>query len=136
MLANKLLALHSEDVDGNSRIVKKLTRELLSHDYIISRREAKDMGMCVVNATNEEANLMWDIYRDVASEMCLNSPWNWGNESKEQQPRSAKRAILQSKNYKHVFTSTYQITQTKPEDKNDFQIIPTDEGSWREIEPS
>ena len=136
MLANKLLALHSEDVDGNNRIVRKLTRELLSHDYIISRREAKEMGMCVVDANNEEADLMWTIYRDVAMELCLDFPWNWEVESQETQPRSSKRAIFQSRDFKHVFTSTYHITRNVVEGKVDFQVMPTDEGSWREIELS
>ncbi len=136
MLADKLLALHSEDADGNSRIVKTLTRELLSHDYIISRREAKEMGMSVVDASHEVASLMWTIYSDVAAEMCLNSPWNWELESQKTQPRSAKRAIFQSKDLKHVFASTFQITRNETVGKVDFQVTPTDEGSWREVELS
>ena len=111
MLANKLLALHQEDIEANDRIVQQLTRELLSHDYIISRREAKAIGMPVTDATEEEATLMWQIYEDVANEMCLNEPWNWENESRQPQPRSATRAILQSRSFKHDFTTTYDITR-------------------------
>lgn len=41
MLATKLLSLHMKDEERIVKIVKLLTRELLSHDYCISRREAK-----------------------------------------------------------------------------------------------
>ncbi len=136
MLANKLLALHTSDAVANERIVRQLTRELLSHDYIISRREAKEIGMPVVDANDAEAELMWKIYEDVATEMRLGSPWNWEVEAQEAQPRPAMRAILQSSGFKHEFTSIYQIrrvTGKGSKGRAELQITPVDEGSWREV---
>ena len=133
MLANKLLALHSSDAVANKRIVQQLTRELLSHDYIISRREAKDLGMSVVDASEEESDVMWKIYEDVSVELGLGTPWNWEAEAKDGQLKPAFRAILQSVNLKHVFTTTYQIRRVTANGKNELQITPVDEGSWRKV---
>jgi hypothetical protein len=109
MLAEKLLGLHLTDKERIERIVKKLTRELLSHDYLIGRREAKDIGLPVVDATSEEADLMWRIYEDVAEELHLHEPWNWENESQGNQPKTVTRALLESRELKHVFTTSYHI---------------------------
>ena len=136
MLANKLLALHSSDVAANERIVRQLTRELLSHDYVISRREAKDIGMPLADASDEEAELMWKIYEAVAIEMHLGTPWNWESEAQETQPRSVTRAVLQSSGLKHEFTSTYQIRRITGKGGKggaELQITQVDEGSWREV---
>jgi hypothetical protein len=89
--------------------VRALTRELLSHDYYIGRREAKALGLPVVDAPGEEADLMWKIYEDVAQEMKLSEPWNWETEAQETQPRTVVRGVLQSRGLKHVFSSTYQM---------------------------
>ncbi len=109
MLATKLLGLHMTDQDSISRIVKQLTRELLSHDYVISRREARALGLPVRDASQDEAALMWNFYADVAQELKLGEPWIWDRESQAQQPRTSVRGILESRDLKHVFTSVYQI---------------------------
>jgi len=112
MLARKLLALHIRDDERITRIVKVLTRELLSHDYLIGRREAKTLGLQVEDAAPEQADLMWKIYEDVAQELKLSEPWNWENEALGAQPRTAVQGLLQSRDLKHVFSSTYQIKRT------------------------
>ena len=135
MLATKLLSLHMNDQDRRDRIVRQLTRELLSHDYVISRREAESIGLPVVDASDTEADLMWKLYEDVAKELTLGEPWNWEKETQAAQPRTAARAVLESRDLKHVFTSTYQIkrtTVTQGAQKTEtLQITPLDEGSWR-----
>ena len=135
MLANKLLALHSDDTEANERIVRQLTRELLSHDYIISRREAKTMGMSVVDAGETEAELMWKLYEGAASELNLGDPWNLQDEvlrynSSQPVVLDCTRAILQSSGYKHVFASKLQVT---PIDGQNFQVAVLNEGSWQEL---
>jgi len=109
MLARKLLAMHIQDDERITRIVKALTRELLSHDYYIGRREARTLGLQVEDATPDEAGLMWKIYEEVALELKLSEPWNWENEGQAAQPRAAIQGLLQSRELKHVFSSKYQI---------------------------
>lgn len=112
MLARKLLAMHIQDDERITRIVKVLTRELLSHDYYIGRREAKTLELQVNDATPSEADLMWKVYEDVAQELKLSEPWNWENEALGAQPRTAVQGLLQSRDLKHVFSTTYQIKRT------------------------
>jgi hypothetical protein len=110
MLAAKLLGLHIKgDEERVKRIVSALTRELLSHDYYIGRREAKALGLPVADATADEASLMWKIYEDVADELRLSEPWNWESEANQGQPRTALQGIVQSRELKHVFSTTFQI---------------------------
>ena len=135
MLATKLLSLHMTDQDRRDRIVKQLTRELLSHDYVISRREAQSIGLPVVDASDAEADLMWKLFEDVSKELTLGEPWNWEKEVQASQPRAAARAVLESRDLKHVFTSTYQIRRTTVaqggQKVESLQITPLDEGSWK-----
>jgi hypothetical protein len=134
MLAAKLLSIHVKDPEGIDRIVKKLTRELLSHDYLIGRREAKEIGLSMVDATKEESDVMWQIYEDVAQELLLNEPWNWENETQGAQPKIVPRGVLESADLKHLFSTTYQIKrvtiQQAGQKMDSLQIKSLGEG-WR-----
>jgi hypothetical protein len=88
----------------------------------------------VADATDDQAQLMWQLYEDVAGELKLNEPWNWEKESQSQQPRSNVRAILESRNLKHMFTSTYQIKRISGTQNGrkveTLNITPTEE-TWK-----
>jgi hypothetical protein len=107
MLADKLLSLHIKDRTRRERISKVLTRELLSHDYTINRREAKDLGMAVTDAGSRDADLMWEVYEWLAAEMRLGEPFN-------PQPGTvaSTRAVLASKGHNSAFVSSYSISKT------------------------
>jgi hypothetical protein len=107
MLADKLLSLHMAEKERRDRISKVLTRELLSHDYTISRREAKVLGIPVSDAGPKDADLMWEVYEWLAAEMMLGEPFN-------PQPGTvaSTRAVLASKGRKSTFVSSYSITKT------------------------
>lgn len=111
MLATKLLKLHGNNADRIDGIVSQLTRELLSHDYVINRKEAQSIGLSVTDASDAEANLMWQIYEGAADELKLAEPWVWENEIKGQQSviRTNTRGIIESRDLKHVFSSTYDL---------------------------
>ena len=126
--------MHLVDERSIERIIKQLTRELLSHDYVISRREARSIGLPIIDATEDEAKLMWSIYEDIAHELSLDDPWNWEKELLLSQPRSSFRAVIESYQLKHVFTSCYQIIRTTPSAVNpssSLHITPIEEGSWK-----
>jgi hypothetical protein len=141
MLATKLLSLHTKDEEKIARIVKLLTRELLSHDYYIGRREARAMGLSVVDAAEAEADLMWQLYEDVAQELKLSEPWNWESEAQGNQPKVSHRGVLESRELKHVFSSTYQIKRITGAQgqggggrkAETLQITPLDEG-WKKVQ--
>lgn len=140
MLALKLLTLHMNDQEHIGHIVRQLTRELLSHDYVISRREARSIGLPVTDASNTEASLMWGIYEDVAQELTLGEPWNWEKEAQAAQPRTSTRAVIESRNLKHIFTSTHQIKRVMVTPQGGgkgraetLQITAVDEGSWKKV---
>lgn len=136
MLASKLLHLHMVDDDSIARIIKQLTRELLSHDYVISRREARSIGLPIIDATSNEAKWMWSIYEDIAHELLLDDPWNWEKEVQLPQPRSSFRAVIESYQLKHLFSSSYQIKRVPPtggKTTSNLQITPIDEGSWKKV---
>lgn len=106
MLAEKLLSLHITDKSRRGRIVSVLTRELLSHDYVLSRREAKQVGMPVVDASDDEARVMWGIYEDVAAELKLNDFFNPAGMST---PIRSSRGVLESASLKHTFVTNYRV---------------------------
>ncbi|MBI4299348.1 MAG: serine protease [Chloroflexi bacterium] len=140
MLASKLLTLHMNDQERIDQIIKKLTRELLSHDYVITRREAKSIGLPIVDASPNESDLMWSIYEDAAQELTLGEPWSWEKEVLATQPRTTTRAVIESRDLKHIFTSTYQIKRVTVSPQgggkgrtDSLQITPLDEGSWKKV---
>ncbi len=64
MLGKKLLSTHREKLDSSEidRIVNYLSRELGSHDYEISRTEAKEKIRKVTDASPALSDLMWELY--------------------------------------------------------------------------
>lgn len=140
MLASKLLSLHMNDQELVARVVGQLTRELLSHDYVISRREAKSIGLPVTDADDTSADLMWKLYEDIAQELTLGEPWNWEREFQAMQPRTSVRGVLESSSLKHIFSSSFQIRRVSVAPQGggkagtgSLQITALDEGSWKKV---
>lgn len=140
MLASKLLKLHMNDQARIDKIVMMLTRELLSHDYIINRREAAQAEIPVVSADADLSKLMWDVYDAMAADMRLSIPWNPENEVKgaASLKRTNIRAIVQSVTMRHVFESTYEIKRVQVPAKqgggkvDELKVSTLDEG-WRSV---
>jgi hypothetical protein len=80
LLASKLLAFHMDPVSKKKEIeaiVKVLTKELYSHDYIIGRREAKKViALEVTEATDELEKQLWKCFRGYADALQLDTPYN------------------------------------------------------------
>lgn len=138
MLARKLLKKHLTDDARIDRIVAALSRELLSHDYVIGRAEAKEIGLPIEEPTDEVAGLMWSLYSDVASEMKLAQPWNLEGELAGQQQvrRVNVRSVIESHSLKHGFTTTHELrrtTVTKDGMKFDAVQGKIVEEAWRQM---
>jgi ClpP class serine protease len=66
MLARQLLMRHMGEgkKEQIKQIVDKLTRELYSHDYIIGRKEAKEvLGLNIENINAETEKTVWQLYK-------------------------------------------------------------------------
>jgi hypothetical protein len=82
LLAQKLLSFHMDEKADKAKIdavVKYVTKELYSHDYVITRREAKQvMKLPVVFADKKLETLLWEAFQLYSDAMDLNTPYNPG----------------------------------------------------------
>lgn len=71
-LARTLLNAHRQDEHQVQRIVEMLTHGFGSHDYLVSRTEARElMGSQIAEDDAELEGLIWDLYCDYRDEMKL-----------------------------------------------------------------
>lgn len=75
-LATQLLLQHRSDKRAIHRIVKILSKDLGSHDYLIYLNEAKKLLGNQVRQDPLIMDLIWELYHEYASEMSLGSPFD------------------------------------------------------------
>lgn len=75
-LARKLLTSHEKDKAKIDKMVDTLSRALPSHQYLITREEAKDIGIRVVESPGQSDQLVWTLYKEYESWLELNTPYN------------------------------------------------------------
>jgi len=78
-MGEKLLRLHMKDEAGIQRarqIIELLNRDFFHHGYPVSRSEAREIGLKVVDASAGVEELMWAIWLDLEDELELRAPWN------------------------------------------------------------
>ena len=74
-LARKLLQGHRSDDVQN--VITTLTKGLGSHDYLISRTEARELlGAQVGEVEGVTEGLIWDLFKDFEAEMQLREPYD------------------------------------------------------------
>lgn len=77
MIAKKLLKSQIENEDDIERIIAFLCSESGGHDYTINRREAEnDLKLTVKKPSQEQYELIKQVYEDIASELMLKEPFN------------------------------------------------------------
>jgi hypothetical protein len=78
-LAHELMITHRTDEQQVQAVIRTLTRELGSHDYPISRTEARKlMGSQIADDDPILEGLVWDLYEDFRKELELGRPYNPG----------------------------------------------------------
>jgi hypothetical protein len=78
-LARTLLGYHRQDKKNIQIIVRQLTGGLGSHDYLISRREARQLLTSQVGQDDADLEkLIWELYCDFRSEMNLGQIFDLG----------------------------------------------------------
>jgi hypothetical protein len=136
-LATELLGLHM----GKQRkqidyIVDILAKKLGSHEYLIGRKEAKKIGLTVVDASLELEKSMWELYSEYERLMELNTPYSPSTFLGEQQSATGTffRAAIESEVLTHLFRTVRQVTKVvigppvAPVPTTGYQEVVLDEG--------
>jgi len=116
MLTEKLLRLHIPEPEDNrvGPIVEIFTRKLFSHDYIIGRKEAKQIiGPEVVDASPEVEKAMMALLAAYTEDLELSTAFNAegalgkGN----QKVMTFRRAYIESSDACYAYKTTQEITR-------------------------
>ncbi len=118
MLAAKLLEFHMgpEERDKIEGIVATLTRELYSHDYLVSRKEAKErIGLKISECSEELEKSIMDLFRSYAKDMDLATPYNQEVAVGTQTTRTVQfdRAFIESTERSYVFRTKREVKRFK-----------------------
>jgi len=107
-----LLNGHSSDQEKNRKIVETLIRGRYSHDYIINRREARDViGLNVIDIGPSLEDKIIDLFRQYQEVMALNIPYHpeQALNGKEEVRAVFNRAIIESTVRTNVFRTERTI---------------------------
>jgi len=111
-LAKKLLGSHIKDEKKIARIVDTLTKERFSHDYLISRKEAKDeLGLNVIDIDPALEQKIVDLHLQYDALMQLRVPYNPESYlgAQSQVTIDLIRAVVESDGLTHVFRTVKQV---------------------------
>lgn len=75
-IAEKLLRIHIKEEKRIQKIVKAVTSDICIHGYPITRDEAKDFGLEVVNPNLALEKNMWNLYEYYGRKMKLGIPFH------------------------------------------------------------
>jgi len=115
-LAAQLLKEHTDDDELIDRAVSVLTRNRFSHEYIISRKEAKEgLGLNVVEPDAQLASLivsLWEQYVEITE---IDKPYNPETilEREFVKVSNFDRGIIESKNLTHVFRTQKEVERSE-----------------------
>jgi hypothetical protein len=81
-MAEKLLKLHMKGSESQNAeaIAQKLSKNYFSHGHAVTKTEAKELGLKVLDDDPEIERIIWDIYADFETEMEMCEPFNPNNE--------------------------------------------------------
>jgi hypothetical protein len=78
-MGEKLLRMHMKDDVGGQKakaIAETLNTKFFHHGYPVGRKEAKEIGLKVVEPSLELECLLWEVWLDLEDEMNCRSPFN------------------------------------------------------------
>jgi len=111
-LASTLMKHHTYDEEHIKKTVEILTRQRFSHDYIISRREAKEiLGLNIIEPDEELTTLIVDLFNVYNDIMMMDKPYHPEVVLEEDAEKVGEfnRAIIESINLTHVFRTKKEI---------------------------
>jgi hypothetical protein len=119
-LAKRLLSRHEKDIEKVERIVKRLTKELPTHSYLIGRQEAKeDLGLSITESSVSVEKIIWSIYQEYAAWLLFNQPasteLDLGAEAQKQvrYERAAVESLHDGSLKQHVFVTDKILLKIK-----------------------
>jgi hypothetical protein len=106
-LARNLLSAHMTDKDKISNIIDNLTRGRFSHNYIFSRKEAKEVLLLNIEDSEEIEGLIVSLFREYQKMLELANPHSseLAIGDSDEARKSFDRAIIESIELTHVFRS-------------------------------
>jgi hypothetical protein len=118
-LAADLLSLHPPQLgeEKTKELVRMLTVGLYSHQHIISRKEAKALGLNVKIIDKETDAHLWKLFDDYSEEMELEKPFNPAQMVAGSNPAlrvTATRAVVESIGKTDAFVSEGSISRVQP----------------------
>lgn len=77
-MGEKLLRMHMKDAEGQKAraIAEALNTKFFYHGYPVGRKEAKEIGLKVIEPEERLEKLIWDVWLDLESEMKCRKPFN------------------------------------------------------------
>ena len=115
-LATQLMKYHTDDDKKIETVVSVLTRERFSHDYLIGRREAREMlGLKVIEPNPALAGLMTDLFNGYSEYLELTAPFNPETVlgQKDEDQFQFDRSVIESTESTHVFRTEKKISRVK-----------------------
>jgi hypothetical protein len=93
-LALTLLRLHRKNDSAVHSIVETLTKKLWSHDYLISRSEAREiLGAQIAPEDRQLERLIWELHQSFAEEMQLGTPYEQKNIHRAERKAGRGKAV-------------------------------------------
>lgn len=76
LVARKLLTSRKEKIDEEkiNSIIETLTEKIYSHGHGIGRKEAKDIGLPIINLDNKAEKMIWQVYLKYEEFLKLDDP--------------------------------------------------------------
>lgn len=117
-LARSLLKYHMQDDEKVEKIVNTLTRERFSHDYLISRREAKDtLDLNIKDAEQDEelSKAILALHNEYSELLSLDVPYHPELYLGSQDTIVVRlnRGIMETKGLTHVYRSNLHIQRVQ-----------------------
>jgi hypothetical protein len=119
MLARKLLGFHlktdaqKEEIEA---IIAALTQDLYSHDYVITRKEAKDLlGLRIADCPEDLEGAMMALFQKYADDLQLNTGYSPAAAvgGQGQKTVTLDRAFIETADKAYVFRTRREIKKTQ-----------------------
>ena len=116
LIVKKLLSHHmrlAEHEQKVQEIADVLVEKFFSHEYLISRKEAKKLGLKIKARDDTLEGYIWKLFKEYKSYLALSEPFiapiELGEESEKDV--TVKRAVIESENMRHEFVSKIKLTK-------------------------
>ena len=115
-LAQMLLERHITDHEKIKKIIETVTRGRFSHDYLIGRREAKEiLGLPIANISADLETTIVNLYSQYDQLLKLSVPYHPEQILNGQNKGigDLNRAVIETKGFTHVFRTKKEVTKTE-----------------------